>query len=160
LAEHIGPIPYVQWQQLLDPGAPPGRHHYWKNATYATLTDATIDTLAGAAEDLPSPETEIHLQHLGGAVGRVADVETAFASRHAGYFINLLGTTSSSEEFGALRSKVRNLYGRLTSEALSPRLPNFVSQDDGDWPSERLTGLRRRYDPDGLFVRPSSPPNL
>ena len=31
LADVVAPMPYAQWQQMLDPSAPPGRCHYWKS---------------------------------------------------------------------------------------------------------------------------------
>jgi hypothetical protein len=63
LAVSIGPMPYVQWQHMLDGSSPAGRHQYWKNATFEVLSDSTISLLAGAANDLPSRYSEIHLQH-------------------------------------------------------------------------------------------------
>ena len=30
LADVVGPMPYAQWQQMLEPSAPPGRSNYWK----------------------------------------------------------------------------------------------------------------------------------
>jgi len=58
LAEHVGPMPYLNWQHALDPSAPPGRYHYWKTANFAALDEATIDLLAGAATELPSAQSE------------------------------------------------------------------------------------------------------
>jgi FAD/FMN-containing dehydrogenase len=163
LADHIGPIPYLQWQQLHDPGAPAGRFEYWKNATYDALQDTTIEQLVNAAEELPTRETEIHVQHLGGAIARVPDADTAFAARRARYFVNLMGATSSAEQFGPMRDRVRLLHERLALGALPAQLPNFTGQDDGDPMAragvERLIGLRRRYDSNGVFAGSSSPPN-
>jgi FAD/FMN-containing dehydrogenase len=166
LAEHVGPLAYSKWQQMMDPAAPSGRYNYWKNTTYQALDDATIDLLAASAEDLPSRETEIHLQHLGGAIARVPEQETAFASRSARFYINLLGATTAADEFATMRDRVRRLYDRFAKPALPTRLPNFVSQDDGDLTlrmegsqAARLTALRKRYDPGGVFALPSSAAN-
>ena len=49
IVDHVGPMPYVQWQHLQDVGAPSGRHHYWKTASYRSLPDSAIETLASAA---------------------------------------------------------------------------------------------------------------
>jgi hypothetical protein len=158
LADHISTMPYVHWQKMQDQGAPAGRQQYWKTANFADLSDSTIDVLGTAADDLPSPLTELHVQHMGGAVARVARGETAFAHRDVRYFVNLIGVAEHSGEFADLRTGVRNLYEALAPEALPGQLPNFTSQDDGDVAvhassshAERVTALRRRFDPAGLF---------
>jgi FAD/FMN-containing dehydrogenase len=160
LADHVGQMPYVQWQHLMDPTAPAGRHHYWKTASYASLSEATIEALARAVNNLPSPQTEIHLQHLGGAVARIPEADTAFAARSAQFFINVLGVTPSSDGFNAMRTGVRDLYGQLTPESLPSLLPNFSDEDDGDVTTRfgaaqrsRVQSIRRQYDPSGVFTK-------
>lgn len=159
LGVSIGPIPYVQWQHILDGSAPAGRQQYWKNATFDFLSEATINLLASAANDLPTRYSEIHVQHLGGAVARVAEADTAFASRRAGFFVNLIGVTPWPDELAELRERVRRLYDHLTPSALPGLLPNFSDRDDGEVTSRldiararRLGSLRQRYDPQRLFV--------
>jgi hypothetical protein len=75
-----------------------GRCQYWKTASYAGLADAVIDELAAAAVALPTPQSEIPVQHMGGAVARAPADETAFAQRQAVFFINLIGVTPWHEE--------------------------------------------------------------
>ncbi|HTT04412.1 MAG TPA: FAD-dependent oxidoreductase [Steroidobacteraceae bacterium] len=158
LADHVGPMPYVVWQHMQDAAAPAGRHHYWKTASFGVLSDAALDALAAAGNDLPTRATEIHVQHLGGAVARVAATETAFASRDAAFFVNLIGCTPWGEEFPMLRERVRALHRQVAADGLSSALPNFTAEDDGDIAAvmdgaqgSRLTSIRRRYDRTGLF---------
>ncbi|HEX3842864.1 MAG TPA: FAD-binding oxidoreductase [Steroidobacteraceae bacterium] len=159
LAVNLGVMPYVQWQHMLDGSAPAGRQQYWKNATFDRLSEATISVLASAANDLPTRASEIHVQHLGGAVARTREPETAFASRRAEFFVNLLGVTPWPEELGEVRERVRRLHDQLAPAALPGLLPNFTDLDDGDVTArldgaraQRIGSLRRRYDPEGLFV--------
>jgi UDP-N-acetylenolpyruvoylglucosamine reductase len=159
LADHIGPMPYVQWQHMQDGSAPPGRCQYWKTASYATLSDATIDILGAAVNELPSRHSEIHVHHLGGAVARVAPADTAFSNRGAEFFVNLIGATPWAEDFDPLRERVRSLYARLTPQALHTVQPNFSNLDDGDvtaqadpMHAERIAALRSRFDPQGMFA--------
>jgi len=155
LADHVGSMPYVQWQHLQDAGAPRGRFQYWKSASYAALPDAVVDELAAVAVALPTPQTEIHVQHLGGGVARAAAQDTAFAQRHAAFFINLIGVTVWPDEMPHLREQVRALLERLAPQTLPQPLPNFSNEDDGDVmlaaAGERLAAVRRRYDPEGRF---------
>lgn len=159
IVDHVGPMPYVQWQHLHDAGAPSGRHYYWKTVSYRSLPDAAIETLAAAVLSLPTSLSEIHVQHLGGAVARVPAHETAFAQRDAGVFVNLIGATQWAEEFTSVRERVRALHDRLAGGALPHPLPNFSDRDDGRVADQlgpesaaRLQALRRRYDPAGRFV--------
>jgi FAD/FMN-containing dehydrogenase len=161
LADHVGPISYVQWQHLQDPSAPAGRFQYWKTANYQLLPDSTLDAVAAAGECLPTPETEIHVQHLGGAVARVPAEDSAFAHRQAQFFVNVIGRTPWPDEFDRLRARVRALYAQLVPNAMSGLMPNFSNQDDGELVTqfgaehaERLRALRRRYDPNGVFAAP------
>jgi hypothetical protein len=152
-------MPYVQWQHLQDVGAPSGRYHYWKTISYRSLPDAAIDNLAAAVLSLPTSLSEIHLQHLGGAVARVPKNETPFAQRDAGVFVNLIGATQWSDEFPSMRDRVRSLHERMTDGALPRMQPNFSDRDDGrvydqlgPESAEGLQALRRRYDPAGRFA--------
>ncbi|MDE2294275.1 MAG: FAD-dependent oxidoreductase [Gammaproteobacteria bacterium] len=159
LADHVGPMPYLQWQHLQDGGAPLGRCQYWKTASFAGLTDALVGRLADAATALPTPQSELHLQHLGGAVGRGPPDQTSFAQRQTAFFVNMIGVTPWPEELPALRERTRAMYRRLASEPLPRQLPNFCDGDDGDAAlvvgdaiGERLAALRRRYDPSARFA--------
>jgi hypothetical protein len=159
IVDHLGPMPYVQWQHLQDMGAPSGRHHYWKTVSYRSLSDSTIEILAAAALSLPTSLSEIHVQHLGGAVARTPAEETPFAQRAAGIFVNLIGATQWPEEFPVMRERVRALHEHLGAAALPRPLPNFSDRDDGRVADQldpesaaRLQALRLRYDPQGRFV--------
>jgi FAD binding domain len=159
IVDHLGPMPYVQWQHLQDVGAPSGRYHYWKTTSYRSLPDAAIETLAAAALSLPTTLSEIHVQHLGGAVARVPLNETPFAQRDAAAFVNLIGATQWPDEFPCMRDRMRALHDRMADGALPRLLPNFSDRDDGHVldqlgpeSAERLQVLRRRYDPAGRFA--------
>lgn len=161
LTDHVGPMPYLQWQHLQDGGAPPGRYHYWKTANFVSLSERSIEVLADALTALPTRMTEIHVQHMGGAAARVPASDTAFANRGAQFFVNLIGVTIWPEDFARVREWVRQLHERLAPEALPDVLPNFSGLDDGEVTqqlgaaqSARVAAIRRRYDPGALFAAP------
>jgi len=157
LVDHVGPIPYAQWQRMQDPGAPRGHYYYWKTANYAALSDSTLNELATMANCLPTKRCEIHLQHMGGAVARVAADETAFAHRQARFFVNFIGVTDAACALGELREGVRALHARASGDALPGILTNFTDQDDHDLVrrfgthAARLASLRRTYDAAGTL---------
>lgn len=161
LAVHLGPIPYVEWQKKQDPAAPAGSYNYWKSANFTTLSENTLDLLAAASHRLPTARSEIHVQHMGGAVGRIPAEESAFAHRDAQFFVNLIGVTDNAHHLDALRDNIRALYDRMSREALPSTLPNFSDQDDTDdvrgfgrLHATRLESLRHRLDPAGVLARP------
>jgi FAD/FMN-containing dehydrogenase len=161
LTDHVGSMPYVRWQQLQDPTAPAGLFYYWKTANYAALSDGTLQQLAAAAHRLPTPRSEIHVQHMGGAVARIPAAESAFAHRDAQFFVNFIGVAGEQNQLNALRDNVRALYAKVSGDAMPGILPNFGDQDDADdvrqfgrQHAARLDALRRRYDPAGILAGP------
>jgi FAD/FMN-containing dehydrogenase len=158
LVEHLGVMPYAQWQQMQDPLAPRGHYYYWKTANYAALSDATIDELAAIANRLPTMRSEIHVQHMGGAVARLAGADSAFAHRNAAFFVNFIGVTDAAVALDALREGIRALHAKAARDALPGAMTNFSDQDDADearWfgsqNAGRLHALRRKYDPAGVL---------
>jgi FAD/FMN-containing dehydrogenase len=158
LVDHVGKMPYAQWQRMQDPGAPRGHYYYWKTANFAALSDATLTELAAMAHCLPTMRSEIHVQHMGGAVARFPADEAAFAHRDANFFVNYIGQTDSLGALGQLRAGIRELHDKAGGEALPGILTNFIDQDDNDPVRElgarnaaRFSSLRRSNDPAGLF---------
>lgn len=154
LVEHLGPMPYAQWQQMQDPLAPRGHYYYWKTANYAALSDATVNELAAMAYRLPTMRSEIHVQHMGGAVARTSGEESAFAHRNAQFFVNFIGVTDARSAVDPLRHGIRGLYQAASIDALPGVMTNFADQDDagqvrrfGADNAARLEALRRKYDP-------------
>jgi FAD/FMN-containing dehydrogenase len=159
LADLVAPMPYAQWQQALDASAPPGRGQYWKTSNFASLNNAVIDVLAAAADTRPTPFTELHVQHLGGAVARLPSADSAFAHREAHFFVNLIGSTADMVQFDSMRAWIRDLHARLAAHAMSGGMPNFSGSDDQDAlvrfgtdHALRLHEVRKRYDPQGVFA--------
>lgn len=159
LADIVAPMPYAHWQRALDASAPAGRCQYWKSVNFASLGNGAIDLIAKVADARPTPFTELHVQHLGGAVARVPPSDCAFAHRDARYFVNLIGSAEATSEFEGLRTWIRDLHTQLSAHAMPGRMPNFCDGDDQDAivrfgkdHARRLYELRRQYDPQGLFA--------
>jgi len=158
VVDHIGRMPYAQWQQLQDPSAVRGHYYYWKTANYEALSDYVVNDLAAMAYRLPTMRSEIHVQHLGGAVSRFAPQDSAFAHRNAQFFVNFIGITDAAGAVGTLREGVRALYDKVSRDALPGILTNFADQDDSDsvrrfglQNAARLEALRKKYDPEGTL---------
>ena len=70
IVDVVGPSPFTGWQAAFDPLLAPGARNYWKSHDFIELSDETIDILDGAVRNLPGPECEIFIGHVGGAAGR------------------------------------------------------------------------------------------
>jgi FAD/FMN-containing dehydrogenase len=84
VAERCGPLSYLQIQSAGDSIFPRGRRYYWKAQFLRELTDVAIDTLLAGYATAPA-QSLLVLQHVGGAISRVATAETPYANRDALY---------------------------------------------------------------------------
>ena len=85
----FGPMPYPALQGMLDEGAPPGIRSYTRSGYLADLSDGLIDAALEHGAAMPSPFSQLHLHHMGGAVARVGEDDTAFGNRRAAYAYNV-----------------------------------------------------------------------
>jgi FAD/FMN-containing dehydrogenase len=158
IADLVGVMPYTGLQSLLDGLYPRGVHNYFRAAYVDRIDDAALAALVRRHERIPSPMSEIHVQHLGGAMARGGE-DAAFGDRSAQFVVNLVARTPDMEGFD---ENVR--WARDTVEDLAPvsRAGSFVNfmgdavdsrlrASYGDANHERLVALKRRYDPANLF---------
>ena len=77
------------------------------------LSDAAIDTIAAKAQDRPAPLTLVNTFHMGGAIARVGEEDTAFATRTSPYMVSIDGMWTEAGDddgqrgLGALRVERR-----------------------------------------------------
>ena len=159
VADLIGVMPYTMMQSLIDALWEPGAHNYMRSSYVDELSDAAIEATVGSHRTVPSPHSEIHFHHFGGAVARVSEDATAFGDRSAQYVLNVIARSPSAEGFAD-----NVTWARSTTQALAPvsregAYSNFMG-DAGDErlrasysdaKYERLVALKRRYDPTNLF---------
>ncbi|RVN69906.1 FAD-binding oxidoreductase, partial [Sinorhizobium meliloti] len=67
IADVVSPHPFVGWQQAFDPLLAPGARNYWKSHDFMELSDQAIGILTESIRQLPGPECEIFIAHVGGA---------------------------------------------------------------------------------------------
>ncbi len=157
LADMVGPLPYIQLQQLLDAAAPHGISRYWKSGYAPALTDEIIEILTSSAATL-SPLSALPIFQFHGAGARVRPTATAFVSRRDQYDINILAQwVDPAEAAGHIRS-ARAIWERLAPHT-SGVYVNHLDHDDGqarvkaaygtNYP--QLADIKKRYDPDNVF---------
>ena len=159
IADVIAPQPYAAWQRMFDPLLAPGGRNYWKSHDFLKLGDGIFDAVLDAAGRLPSPETEIVLIHLGGAVNRVPADATAYPHRDAEFMMNLHTRWSDSALDQACIGWARGLFEATKPFSTGGVYVNFMPEDEaarvrqGAYARnyEKLARIKAQYDPGNLF---------
>ncbi len=155
----IGPMQYCDLNKMLDAAFPKGALNYWKSSFLAGLSDDAIRTMVERYAGCPSPMTGIFLEHVHGAVTRVAVGDTAFPHRSAGYDLLLLNQWTNPADGDRCMSWGRETYAAMKPFMAAGRYVNYLEQDEGtdsvaaaygpNYP--RLKELKAKYDPDNWF---------
>jgi Berberine and berberine like. len=167
VADVFSPMPYVAMQTLLDPLYPRGMWNYFRSAFFSDLDDTTIDALVRSRSETPNALSELHIHHLGGAMGRVAPDATAFGTRDREFILNTVARTPDANGFDTIVQWARSACDALGPDAAS--YVNFTGEASEErvrasYPANtyaRLTSVKDRYDPTNLFrlnqnIRPSA----
>src|SRR5262245_9254299 len=159
IAEHIGPGPFTAWQTAFDPLLTPGERNYWKSHDFVELPDGLIDALLNAVKRLPSPQCEIFIGNLGGAINRVPVEATAYPHRNVEFVMNVHTRWSSPSEDAACIKWARALFDAAAPFATGGVYVNFMPEDESQrvragayGPNyARLAEIKAKYDPKNLF---------
>jgi hypothetical protein len=159
ILDHVGQIPYVAMQQALDPLWGRGAHNYFTSAFVDTLSDAAIDEALSRWRSKPTPQSELHLHHIGGAMSDVAPDATAFAHRSSPYICNVIARATDPLAFDEHAAWARAAREAMSGHGTGGVYVNFTGAADADkvraaYPPAtyaRLVEVKRRYDPDNVF---------
>ncbi|MFC7534554.1 FAD-binding oxidoreductase [Actinoplanes sp. GCM10030250] len=163
----FGPVPYTGMQTMLDALYPRGMHNYFRSAFFSDVGNTTIKALTNAYAHMPNPFSELHVHHLGGAMGRVPAGATAFGTRDQEFILNVVARSATADGYPAAVEWARAATGALGPDAAA--YVNFTGEASEDrvqaaYPKdtyERLVAVKDRYDPTNLFrlnqnIRPSA----
>jgi FAD/FMN-containing dehydrogenase len=168
LGDGFRPMPYLALQSMLDGGAPPGRHYYWKAHRLPRLTTEVIDVFTAAVQGRTSPFAQINGWAVGGAVSRVDETTTAVGDRAPGFEMSMtVGWTATDAEPDRHRAWAREGWQALApysdgvyANVLSDEGHAGLQAAYGEARLERLTALKDRWDPANVFhLNANIPPN-
>jgi FAD/FMN-containing dehydrogenase len=159
LVAQVGPMPYPQMNTLLDAGYPEGALNYWLSSFTQGLSDALIDTVVERFASVPSTMTAILFEHFHGAVTRIAPTETAVPHREPGWNLLIPSVWTDRAGTDANIDWTRETFAALAPHFAARRWLNYLGDDQADdairaayGPNyERLSDIKRRYDPTNLF---------
>ena len=162
-SESVRPMRYLELQSIGDAFHHHGKRRYATGHYLAELTDAAIDAfLTRGVHDRGAQDwsgvAAGGFQAYGGAIGEVANEDSAFSHRHA--VVEFFGghtwtdpaedaeRMDSARAFGAaLEPFASGVY----VNALFEQSADGVRRAYGEAKLERLAGVKRRYDPDNVF---------
>jgi berberine-like enzyme len=158
VGEHVGPAPYVNWQQAFDPLLTPGARNYWKSHNFTQLGDGVFDSMIEYTGNLPSPHCEIFLGCLSGAPNRVSNNATAYQHREVKYIINVHSRWETPEEDNRCILWARDFFKASLPFASGGAYVNFMTEEEGERIASvyggnygRLVEIKKKYDPQNVF---------
>jgi hypothetical protein len=152
-------VDYNRWQTLSDAELPFGNLAYWKASYLRSISDDAFATLAAQYAGAPSLACTTVVEHMGGAIGRVAGDQTAFAHRMTAYNFNVSAIGFEVPATEAHIAWVRTCWAAMEPFADTGVYLNYLL-DEGDdriraaygaATHARLVALKTKYDPANLF---------
>lgn len=148
---------YVALQQAYDNTEPRNIGQYLKGGFVNEVPDAMCDEIVQRLEPVPGGSTMVYFQHSGGAIGRVATDETAFAHRNAIANMFFIGSYPRDADPELHFDNIRSLYnavdrytdGWYTNEVSNE--PQRIQHSNYQGNFDRLLALKNKYDPGNLF---------
>lgn len=158
IVDVMGPHSFVEWETAFDPLLTPGARNYWKSHDLISLPADATDAMIEAVRSTPSPECEVFIAHLGGAMSRVDAGATAYPQRDSHFVMNVHTRWQSSDDDDVCRTWARSLFDDVSPHSVGTAYVNFVPDDEPERVSdvyganyERLTQTKNAYDPENLF---------
>ena len=146
-------------QRLIDTEFEDGHRYYTKEAHVADLAGDAIDRLVAFWQDMPM-EGEVEIIGLGGAIGDVAEEDSAFSNRGYLLWLNFAMRWDDPADDADYIARTREAVAGLapwTGRGVYVNMLNFDEQDrvvealGGPQKYAQLARLKARYDPRNLF---------
>jgi len=150
---------FLELQRASDGRMAWGRRYYAKGGFLREVDDETIAALAESIAMAPSPDSEVYILQLGGAVCDVEESATPYAGRAAGHYWIVEGVWDDPSSDLKCVSWGRTTASRLAANSLRANYVNEQSETGkdltlsayGEEKYNQLARLKWRYDPTNLF---------
>jgi FAD/FMN-containing dehydrogenase len=160
IADVLGPIPYLNLQQLFDPAWQAGAANYFTSAFFDRLPEEAINTVAEYQQCAANPpvRTELHIHHLGGAIARIPAGATAFTDRSSEFVVFSVARTPDPAELAQHIAWARAARDALAIYGRGGMYVNFPGDAKDSVKSsyppaiyDRLQSVKNQYDPFNVF---------
>jgi len=157
-SDTVAPIPYLTMQNTFVDAFPEGWLHYWKSSFLDRLDDAVIDLVAERFGEGPGPGLSINMEHLGGAIARVAPDATAFADRDTAFTYLVVGSWQDPAETAEKIAWVRGTWEAARHLTRASAYANYLDTGDENRAAAvygpnyaRLASIKATSAPENLF---------
>jgi FAD/FMN-containing dehydrogenase len=151
-------MPFTMLQSAFDALYPAGLQWYWRADVYTRISDEAIDVHRRFGAQLPTGHSTMHLYPIDGAASRVPADATAFAYRDGGWAGVIVGVDPDPANATAIAQWARDYWTALHPTSAGGAYVNFLMEEGEDRVKasyrgnyQRLTEIKRRYDPDNAF---------
>lgn len=157
LGDALAIRPFTEAQSFLDVTYAFGARNYWRSHNHMSLSTGLIDTLVELAPHLPTPESELLICQLGGAISDVPVEATAFPHRTVPFITTPGVRWNDAADDTEIVDWLKAASERIAAHAVPGAYVNFISETDGPKQTpfganlDRLRAVKRRFDPSNLF---------
>jgi FAD/FMN-containing dehydrogenase len=158
----VGPMTYADMLAVFDAwiDAADGCHWETRTRSLPALTPDVIDVITRAVGNRTSPYSMVNWHHLHGAATRVPAEKIAFGLRQEHFMIEIIaGWKPDGSSAAEHRQWAQDLWEALAPFALPGGYANFLMPQHHEQVKDayggngaRLTALKRRFDPGGVFA--------
>jgi FAD/FMN-containing dehydrogenase len=128
-----------------------------KSGFFESITDAMIDALVDNFEARPDRATRFRFGRTGGAIGRVANADTAFAQRDSNHDLLSFVSWKTSEDGAEHEQYLKSYWSHVDALSLGFYVNDLYDQSQqqinqtyrDNFP--RLLKIKKAYDPTNLF---------
>lgn len=156
--QHLDEMPYPAIQTLFDGLLPPGLQWYWRADFFNNIGPEQREQHLKFGSRIPTPLSQMHLYPINGAAGRVGKEETPWAYRDARYAGVIAGVGKDPANNEKLSKWCKEYWESLHQYSAGGAYSNFMMDEGQERVKasykqnyERLTQIKRRYDPDNFF---------
>lgn len=153
----VGPMPYADFQCMIDDA--PGLFNYWSADYHDEMPDAALEVAVASGGELPSLQSQLLIAPWDGQVGAVDPESTPLALRSSRWVTHPFATWEGPDGTDRALAWTRNFRREIAPYANGGVYLNFIGHEGqdrvraayGDDNYERLTRIKREYDPDNVF---------
>jgi FAD/FMN-containing dehydrogenase len=164
-ARELGPVldlvheaPYPMIQSAFDALLAPGEQHYWRADFVDELSDEAIAAHVEYGSRPPTPQSQMHLYPIDGAVHRIGSGDTAFAFRDTRWAEVIFAVDPDPAAVDKMKSWVVGYWEATHPYSAGGAYVNFMMDEGqervqasyrGNY--QRLAETKKKYDPENLF---------
>ena len=155
----FGPTEFTAHQSRSDEHACWGRRYYAKGGYLAELSGEVIDCMLAAVKSTPSPDCEIYVIQLGGAISDISDDATAYTGRAAQYYWIVQPIWDDLKLDVECLAWGRKIAAQMSALSMDGNYVNEQADVGGELALKaygaekfrRMQKLKARFDPNNLF---------